>query len=118
MPPACVGTRIIKTLSVAQPGAIKLLRRYGKALVCVRYRCSADGLTRYTTVELLVDEAPIQKRRQEFEVVAIRLGKMDMASTRKDISAHGGQWDRTAKVWRLTRSAATLLGLLGCVVGK
>src|SRR4051812_41936053 len=48
-------TRIVKRLSASQAGAIKLARRYGDALVCVRYRHDLQGRLRYTTVELVVD---------------------------------------------------------------
>ena len=53
--------RVVKTLLPAQPGTLKLQRRYGDALLCVRYREDAGGTTRYTIVELVVDSAPRAK---------------------------------------------------------
>ena len=41
-------TRVVKKMSPAQPGAVKLARRFGDALVCVRYRHDAQGQQRYT----------------------------------------------------------------------
>ena len=55
-------TRVVKKIPASQPGALKLARCYGDALVCVRYRHDAQGLNRYTTVDLMVDHAPIQSR--------------------------------------------------------
>ncbi|HKX41878.1 MAG TPA: hypothetical protein VJO99_12025, partial [Burkholderiaceae bacterium] len=55
-------THVVKRLSPTQAGALKLARRYGDALVCVRYRHDAAGRHRYTTVELIIDEAPIVPR--------------------------------------------------------
>lgn len=34
---------VIKRMAPHQPGAVKLARRYGDALVCVRYRQDPDG---------------------------------------------------------------------------
>lgn len=53
------GTHVVKTLWPPQAGTIKLSRRYGPALLCVRYRHDETGLRRYTTIELIVDEAPV-----------------------------------------------------------
>ena len=50
---------VTKTLGPDQPGAVRLTQKYGDALLCVRYRQDALGLVRYTTVELIVDEAQI-----------------------------------------------------------
>lgn len=57
------GTHVVKTLWPPQAGTIKLSRRYGPALLCVRYRHDEAGLRRYTTVELIVDEAPVKGNR-------------------------------------------------------
>jgi hypothetical protein len=38
--------RVIKRMAPHQPGAVKLARRYGKDLLCVRYRSDPDGLHR------------------------------------------------------------------------
>ena len=67
-------TRIVKRLSATQAGAIKLAQRYGEALVCVRYRHDAQGRLRYTTVELVVDQAPIAARADLDQLVMVRLG--------------------------------------------
>ena len=118
MPPACANTRVIKKLSATQPGSLKLARRYGSALVCVRYRCDKQGLIRYTTVELLVEEAVIQKRKPGIDMVAVRLEKMSWAGVRERIRENGGEWDPVAHVWRLPQSTAKRLGLLDCVIAK
>lgn len=50
---------VAKTIKPGHRGAVKLSRLYGEKLVCVRYRENADGTTRSTTVELIVDEVEI-----------------------------------------------------------
>lgn len=62
MPSAKSQLRVTKTLEPHQPGAIRLAREYGDALPCVRYRQDANGLTRYTTVELIVIRAAVASR--------------------------------------------------------
>jgi len=39
-------------------GTRNLVKKYGAALLCVRYRYDADRRKRYKTVEVIVDEAP------------------------------------------------------------
>ncbi len=113
----CEHTRVVKKLSATQPGARKLARRYGSALVCVRYRCDKEGLIRYTTVELLVDQAAINKRKAGTDVVAVKLdiGELQL---RQCIMSNGGQWDPHAYVWRLPRTTVKRLQLLDRVVAK
>ena len=43
------------TLKPGQPGTKSLLARYGKSLVCVRYRYDEQTRQRVKTVELIVD---------------------------------------------------------------
>ena len=115
MSSACEHTRVIKKILANQPGAIKLARRFGQALVCVRYRNNENGSVRYTTVELLVDQAPVRKRTRDADIVALKLviGEVEL---RQRIQASGGQWDARALVWRLPRGAVKRLGLLDRVV--
>jgi|SRR2546428_8929539 len=101
--------RVIKKLSPSQPGAIKLARKYGGDLICVRHRRDAKGLYRYTTVELLVDRALIQSRSNRIVGVKINYGEM---SLRVAARAAGATWDANAKLYRMPHRLATRLGLL------
>lgn len=56
------GGVVLKKLSPTAPGAKRLATRYGKALVCVRYREDLARGRRLTTVELVVDERPCRRR--------------------------------------------------------
>jgi hypothetical protein len=115
MPPAWDRTFVTKKLSPKQPGARKLAQRYGNALVCVRHRQDTEGSIRYTTVELLVEQAPIARRRPDTELLGVRLEKGELELRRRVIAA-GGQWDARTCAWWLTRSAARRLRLLKKVV--
>ena len=78
-----------------QPGALKLSRKYGDALVYVRYRLDADGLHRYTTVELIVDRVPIVKRVDRIVGVCILY---EETTIQLAVRASGAAWDKPAKL--------------------
>jgi len=101
--------RVTKKLSPTQPGAIKLARRYGDALLCVRYRRDAQGLHRYTTVELIVECTPIDARRDE-RLVTVQIG-WNQRNLRAAALARGAAWDPTQRVWRMPQKVAKALGL-------
>ena len=105
-------TRIVKRLSASQPGAIKLAQRYGDALVCVRYRHDAQGGRRYTTVELVIDEAPIATRTDLDEWVMVRIDFNDIQRHRQ-AREHGAKWDSKRCLWGMTRRTAKKLRLAG-----
>jgi hypothetical protein len=71
-------------------------RADGEALLCVRYRLAEDGARRFTTVELLVDEAPTRRSRTD-EPVGARIG-IGEAALRAQVKAAGGRWDLARKL--------------------
>jgi len=113
-------THVVKRIAPTQPGAIKLARQFGERLVCVRYRHNQTDTYRYTTVELIVDEGPIQARpgqarRPRIQLVAIRIAPGESALNTL-VRAHGAVRDGRAGLWYLTRSTAKVLGLLDRIV--
>lgn len=112
-------TRVVKRLAPDQPGALRHARRFGDKLVCVRYRHDLEAHRRYTTVELIVDEAPIRDPRQlhgkAIPMVAIRL-VVGESTLRQSLQAHGGLWDNATRLWYVRLSTAKALGLLDRVV--
>lgn len=101
--------RVAKKLSTTSRGALKLARRFGDALVCVRYRIDADSRYRYTTVELLIDKAPIQHRAPP--LVGVRVGLGEHALQRL-LRAAGAHWDPAVRLWFMPRPAAKALRLM------
>ena len=86
-------TTIDRFAAEPAPGAIKLARRYGDALVCVRYRHNPQGTHRYTTVELVVDAAPVAHRvPPDSSIVLVRLDFDDYRGRRRAL-AQGANWD-------------------------
>jgi hypothetical protein len=110
-------TSVVKTLWPSQAGTLKLVRRFGSALVCVRYRHDATGLRRLTTVELVVDEAPVASRQSDRRVYGVRIG-LHENELQARVKAHGAKWDKPAKLWRMRGRAIKLLKLYTRVVEK
>ena len=106
--------RVTKKLAITNRGAIKLHRKFGDALVCVRHRISDDGRLRYTTVEILVDLSPIQRRHVQTVHVRIGLAESDL---RKAVAAAGGVWDPQCGLWKIPKRIVHALDLQRRVVG-
>ena len=107
---AAVATKVLKTFPPGVPGAVKLTRRYGPALVCVRYRLDATCSMRYTTVELIIEQVPIQHRAAAAHMVAIKLA-FDETLLRSQALKMGAKWDAKARLWNMSTATAKALGL-------
>lgn len=104
------GTRVTRSLKPGQPGTLKLLRIHGPGLVCVRYREDAQGKTRYTTVEIVVDESPTVRRLSDRTMLLVRIawGEAELAVQAK---AMGARWTPSLRLWRMSYKAVKTLGL-------
>ncbi|MGE5467414.1 MAG: hypothetical protein ACM3Y9_08325 [Ignavibacteria bacterium] len=102
-------SRIAKKLLPGAPGTKKLVERFGARLVCVRYRIDQQAQRRFTTVELVVADAPMAKREGGDVFVRVAYEEEDL---RKQVKAAGGEWHPTRKLWRLPKTKARALGLL------
>jgi hypothetical protein len=101
--------RVAKTYAPDQNGAKRFARRHADALVCVRHRISEDGLTRYTTIELLAEATPIASRRRT--LIALRIPETT-AAYRSHLLACGARWDPKNKLWLIPQMVAKGLRLL------
>lgn len=108
-PAAAPGGVVLKNMAPAAAGAKRLAARFGKALVCVRYREDAANQRRFTTVELIVDERPLPAP------VLVRVG-YEEAELRQRVKAAGGTWDARRKLWRVPKSVVRDLKLTQRVV--
>lgn len=105
--------RVGRKLKPGQPGTKKLTGRYGKRLICVRYRYDARRKRRYTTVELIVASAEwVPKRDAE---VALKFDYHEYALWRA-LKGEGARWDPRRKVWWIPYGIAELLGLTDRIV--
>ena len=107
--------RVTKKIAPSQPGAIKLARRYGEHLVCVRHRVDPTGTVRFTTVELVVEQAPIGTKPDQ--IVGVRVDYHER-QLRAAVKAAGATWDHEACVWRMPLKMARLLCLRERIIDR
>ncbi|MBB5204213.1 hypothetical protein HNQ51_001506 [Inhella inkyongensis] len=105
---AAAHARVARKLGPTSRGALKWAQRFGADLLCVRHRLSADGATRYTTVELLVDSAPVAARATR--EVGLRIGVLER-DLQAAARAAGARWDPAAKLWRISKREALRMKL-------
>jgi hypothetical protein len=99
---------VSKTMQTKARGAIKLARKFGAALVCVRYRLSPDGAERMTTVELVVDRASVQSKANPSVAVKIYPSENKL---REQAKAKGAWFNPETRLWRMRQNDAYALGL-------
>jgi hypothetical protein len=95
-------------MQVDTPGAVKLTREYGDALVCVRYRVSPDGSERITTIELEVDRVAVQRKANPLVSVKIYPSEAKLAALAK---TKGARFNAKTRLWRMHQNDAHALGL-------
>jgi len=108
-----------QTLKPGEPGTRKLAARFGDKLVCIRYRVDAVRQRRYTTVELIVDEAVLATRRMHSPsssvpdrnpMVGVRIFYRESA-LRGKAKSEGAIWRPRQKLWEMPLQTARRLGL-------
>lgn len=99
-------------MQIDAPGAIRLTRKYGEALVCVRYRISPDGSERTTTIELVLERVAVQHKANPWVAVKIYPSETGLATRAK---AKGAWFNARTRLWKMRRNDAQSLGLLNRV---
>ena len=108
MPHEATHYRVSKKLAPDTAGAIKLAQQYGDTLLCVRHRISPDGQTRFTTVELVVEQAPLRAKATDHVGVDIAYNERQLRSV---VMAAGAQWSPKDKLWHMPLRVVRSLGL-------
>ena len=111
---------VVKTLRPGAPGTQRFTQRFGDRLVCVRYRHDRRRGYRLTTVEVVVDSAPLPLDVEAYRVhplarhrnspVLVRIEAHETHLQRKVRNA-GGRWWRECRAWKLPYREAVRLGL-------
>jgi hypothetical protein len=107
--------RVARKLSPTARGAVKLARRHGESLVCVRHRVDPTGKFRITTVELVVEKAPIEAKPGQ--LVEVRIG-YDERPLRAFAIAAGATWDKKSKIWCMPLRVARALNIQDRIIEK
>ncbi|MEZ4748806.1 MAG: hypothetical protein R3C41_22280 [Calditrichia bacterium] len=105
--------KTLKKINPGEAGSKKLMKRYGDALVCVRYRYDADRQRRFTTVELIVDEGEWQKRNTSYkpdDIVYLKVSYGEV-SVGVLIRQAGGNWNGSIGYWELPYERVVALNL-------
>jgi hypothetical protein len=92
-------TRLV--LKPGQRGTKRLVKKYGAALVCVRYRYDAESGQRLKTVELIIEKTDWKPPPVRFALesqVPVQISASDLA-LRAAIKAAGGRWNRDKQLW-------------------
>jgi hypothetical protein len=95
-------------MQIDTPGAIKLTRKYGDALLCVRYRLSPDGTERITTIELELERVTVQRKANPVVAVKIYPSEIKLIAMAK---AKGARFNGKTRLWRMHKNDAQALGL-------
>lgn len=109
--------RVIKTLWPPLPGTAKQSREFGESLLCVRYRCDATGLLRYTTVELIVEQALVKSPAIDKKLFRVRI-QLRETELRAALKAHGARSDPTTQTWQVRGAVVKKLDLRHRVVTR
>lgn len=90
-------------LKPGQKGTKRLVEKYGKALLYVRYRYDECRGVRLKTVEIVVEEKPWQPglRIRDEEIVSVLVNYTEKA-LRNILKAAGGKWNPDAKLWHVS----------------
>ena len=101
--------RVVKKILPGADGSKRFVKLYADKLVCVRYRVDSENNKRYTTIELIVDEANIptppsdELRRimpHPLQIVSVRL-KFHDTHMFDQIINNGGKWNKDKQVWNI-----------------
>ena len=105
--------KIKRTILPDQPGTKYWIEKYGKDLVCVRYRYDEKLNKKITTVEIIVDEKSWQRSpgkipANKIMFISVMYGEVKVANL---IKAAGGRWNRSIRLWELAYKDIINLGL-------
>lgn len=89
-------------LKPGQKGTRRLMEQFGDRLLCVRYRYDEIRQVRMKTVEIIVDERPLNPglQHRDKDIVAVMV-PFAMVTLRDRLKAAGGRWDPEDKIWRV-----------------
>lgn len=108
--------RVLKTLSPGTPGTKRFVAKYGKALVCVRYRHDPRSGNRFTSVELVVERTRVysprrtKNRRPDDAPLWLKLERNEWL-LRRALKAAGAIWRGREMVWVVTPEIVKALRL-------
>lgn len=86
-------------LKPGQRGTMRLHEKYGDALLCVRYRYDENRRVKLKTVELIVDERPLDMPRFKVDDIVPVSVAYDEVELREQLHKMRARWDAQIKMW-------------------
>ncbi|WP_455199805.1 hypothetical protein [Kaarinaea lacus] len=111
--------KVIKKMNPGMPGTKKYLEKYGKKLLCVRYRYDEETKEQLTTIEYVVNRKLYPKLNAEVQRkldphpnrhVLIKVDYHEEELRRK-IKMNGGIWIKDKRMWKIPCHKAYVLGV-------
>lgn len=102
-----------KTLHSGKPGTSKWVKKYGDALLCVRYKYDLQNKRKLKTVELIIEDEPWdmdKNRNPGNKIVGIKVAYGEI-EIRKLVRCAGGRWNKEKRLWQIPYHEAMSLGL-------
>lgn len=88
-----------KHLKPGQKGTLRLVEKYGDALLCVRYRYDDKQGRRIKTVEIVVEETPVKSPGyKDADIVKVSVG-FEEIELREKLRSIRARWNTHLKVW-------------------
>ena len=87
-------------LKPGQKGTRGLVEKYGDSLICVRYRYDKTRKARIKTVEIIVDEKPLEPpfKLQDGDMVPVRI-EYEETELRVKLHKMKARWNPDEKLW-------------------
>jgi hypothetical protein len=104
-------SHVARKVLPGRPGTKRLMKIHGDSLVCVRYRHDPMKLYRFTTIELVIDAAPIHRKRFDTASFGVRIERQEQ-ELRMAAKAAGARWDAMDRLWWMRGSVILTLGLI------
>lgn len=94
--------KVHKHLKPGENGTVRLVERFGAALLCVRYRNDTVRDMQIKTAEIIVDEKPGKgmPRIRETDTVLVQV-PFSMKALRERLKSVSAKWDPMQKLWRV-----------------
>ena len=110
--------KTIKKINPGKKGTKRLVEQYGDNLVCVRYRHDYERQRKIKTIELIIDEKPLNNKPSKIPMnkimqLHVKYGEVHIG---KLIRSADGCWNRNKKVWELPYREVLALGLQDRIV--
>lgn len=115
---------VIKTLRAGAPGTKRYRQQYGDKLLVVRYRADPATQRRLTTIEIVVDSAPLRPPRHDADKVIFARANQRLlvrvayheGTLRQRVKEAGGRWLPEERLWQLPYRQVKALNLEARVV--